>query len=391
LSNSIDGIGFHSSTSNIVTGNNVSYNPGGGITFYSSNNNTVTNNIVSHNSLDGISVTSSSDNLISRNVIRSNSIDGVILSASTNNTISSNTIADNSVSGFALLYYSSNNVIYHNNIQNAYQVSIDPTNPICAWSYNGEGNYWSDYRGRDPDGDGIGNESYSIDRDNEDKYPLMGTFSVFYMTFKGKQYDAVIISNSTIAGFGFEIGPETGNRIIRFNVTSAGGVSGFCRIRIPVELMNYSYIVMIGQKEITPTILNISDRIFAHLYFAFTDGEQTVRIISSDTLRSYGELLNRYLELQSRLFGLNLTYYSLVNNYSLLLDDYSKLQGNYNVLNDSYQEHLLVYSESAQNLRNLTYILAFVAGILIVTVAYLSRRQRMVARLESNTLVEDKH
>jgi parallel beta-helix repeat protein len=60
------------------------------------------------------------------------------------------------------------NTIYHNTIKN----SGDHVNPL-GWSLNNwddgsEGNYWSNYKGKDEDGNGIGDTSY-----NQDNYPLI--------------------------------------------------------------------------------------------------------------------------------------------------------------------------------------------------------------------------
>ncbi len=39
--------------------------------------------------------------------------------------------------------------------------------------YPSGGNYWSDYKGVDANGDGIGDTPHVIDEYNKDRYPLM--------------------------------------------------------------------------------------------------------------------------------------------------------------------------------------------------------------------------
>jgi nitrous oxidase accessory protein NosD len=67
---------------------------------------------------------------------------------------------------------SDNNTIQHNDfINNTKQAST--VDSQSSWDNGAQGNYWSDYRGTDTDGDGIGNTPYVIDADNNDNYPLM--------------------------------------------------------------------------------------------------------------------------------------------------------------------------------------------------------------------------
>ncbi len=74
--------------------------------------------------------------------------------------------------GIAIYWYSTNNLVYHNNFyeneKNAYD---DGTN---QWNNGKEGNYWDDYMGIDADGNGIGDTPYSINgTGNQDYYPFM--------------------------------------------------------------------------------------------------------------------------------------------------------------------------------------------------------------------------
>jgi len=243
-------------------------------------------------------------------------------------------------------------------------VAGDSTN---VWDDGRKGNYWSNYTGQDLNEDGIGDNPYVIDVNNQDNHPLMGIFSVFNVTSERETHHVTTICNSTISDFRFEIGPETGNKIIRFNVTSKDSTVGFCRVGVPTELMNYSLIVLVGVQEITPKILDdVSNETCIYLYFTYIHGSHTIRIISSKTLYLYNELLDKYIKLQVDLYNLNLSYFELLGNYS-------ELQESYRELNNSYQEHLSDYSQNVCNVRNLMYIFAATTAIFLMTTIYLSK------------------
>jgi len=121
------------------------------------------------NGAGGILLEYSNNSVIAGNIIL-NTMDGLSLLFSHNNTIISNTIKDNEMGLF--LGYSNSNIVYYNNfINNTEQaVTMDSQN---TWDNGVEGNYWSDYKGEDPNGEGVGDTPYMIDKDNEDNYPLV--------------------------------------------------------------------------------------------------------------------------------------------------------------------------------------------------------------------------
>jgi parallel beta-helix repeat protein len=364
-----EGISLLSSSGNVVCDNNISNN-NDGICLFSSSDNVISRNTISLSNYDGIYLYYAVNNVVSHNFVLYNNLDGISLYYSSGNVIYGNTVLNNYY-GIISFHSNGNNTIYHNNLNNTYQVWGDLVN---FWDHDGEGNYWSDYSGQDLNRDGLGDVPYLIDEIYQDSHPLMGAFSDFDVSLEGEAYDVTVISNSTISTFEFEIGRETRNRIIRFNATGEDDAAGFCRVRIPAKLLNYSHIVLIDGEEIIPTLLNVSNETYSYLYFTYLHKTNAIAIIYSEALHLYDELLNRYLKLQMDLYDLNETFNLLSSDYGVLSYNYSQLQTSFDKLNDAYREHLMEYSEQVQNLRNLTYILVAIAAIFIVTTIYLSKR-----------------
>ena len=151
--------------SNVIIKNFFINNPeGSGIDLDHSPNNTITNNTIwecgAVDSTMGawgasIFIHGEDSNRVYGNFIKNNLV-GVIVYGSPNTVFYDNVFADNQfdVSDFAGLGFG--------------------TVPSIARFDNGErGNYWDSYSGNDTNNDGIGDESYIIDENNVDKYPLI--------------------------------------------------------------------------------------------------------------------------------------------------------------------------------------------------------------------------
>jgi len=68
-----------------------------------------------------------------------------------------------------------NNTFYHNNFNGTILRLWDGVSGPNFWSTAGQGNYWSNYRGTDADGDGIGDTPYLMDTRDSEYKPLNGT------------------------------------------------------------------------------------------------------------------------------------------------------------------------------------------------------------------------
>jgi parallel beta-helix repeat protein len=168
------------SSNNIISGNDIF-----GIALSQSDNNSICENTIN----GGIGIYSSNHNRVFGNsivgagtaiLLTSYYIDG--LKFSSNNIIFGNNIENNSIG--VDVESTSNNTIYHNNfINNTRQVYVTP-NYAAFWDhdYPSGGNYWSDYNGTDlqsgpfqneTGSDGNGDTPYTIDGNNTDRYPLM--------------------------------------------------------------------------------------------------------------------------------------------------------------------------------------------------------------------------
>ena len=177
-----------SSNYNSISGNNITANNMIGIMLIRSSNNIIYGNDITNNK-NGIGLYSSSSNIISGNNVVNNEC-GIWLESSLNCSITGNNLAGNTNYGI-YLFGSSGNGIYHNNfVENTQQVydkswgypQLHSSKNVWDNGYPYGGNYWSDYDGTDlfcgsyqneTGSDGIGDISYIIDAENEDKYPLM--------------------------------------------------------------------------------------------------------------------------------------------------------------------------------------------------------------------------
>jgi len=137
-----------------------------------SDQNTITKNTIRDNA-HGITLVSAQKNTISGNNITNNQRTGIVLEGSNGNLIEDNTISLNTL-GINVDESSFSNRIIRNNFFNTQNVrsksatSIWSTIAPLTYTYLGTkklsrlGNYWSDYHGKDKNGDGIGDSPYGI-------------------------------------------------------------------------------------------------------------------------------------------------------------------------------------------------------------------------------------
>ncbi|HYE84644.1 MAG TPA: NosD domain-containing protein [Clostridia bacterium] len=103
-----------------------------------------------------------------------NSGDGIQIEGSDNNLVRDNYIGHNNNSQITIKSGSSNR-LYRNRIDgNPGGKGKDTDNGSGSlWDNGKEGNYWSGYKGKDTNKDGIGDMPYKIDSKGVDRYPLM--------------------------------------------------------------------------------------------------------------------------------------------------------------------------------------------------------------------------
>jgi parallel beta-helix repeat protein len=264
-----------SSNNNTVSGNSITVNSEYGIYLCSSSNNSIYGNNIANSEYGIYLCCYPSNNTVYGNNITANNC-GIVLGSSSNyNSIYGNNIANSEYGIY--LYSSSNNKLFHNSfVNNDIQVYLESSDSANIWDdgYPSGGNYWSDYTGVDSNLDGIGDSNYTIDADNDDRYPLMGLFSEFdWISIAAPEQRIQTICNSTISNLVYN------GTAICFNVSGQSETTGFCRICIPRVLMNSTYEVFVNGTKVHCNELNCSDSTYAYLYFNYTHSTKEVIII----------------------------------------------------------------------------------------------------------------
>jgi parallel beta-helix repeat protein len=216
----------------------------------------VVNNTLLRDNYYGLQVAKSNNSKILNNNIMNSSYAGIYIhDSSSNNVFFENIIENNSIGLWGS--NSPSNIFYHNNfVNNTNQWRALP--PVIL-DNGAEGNYWSDYEGSDTDSDGIGDSPFA-----GDSYPLMGMFTNFTVDYETQTYFLSTICNSTISSFEFD---ESHGKI-SFDVLGPNDTIGFCRIAIPIALIQHKCIILVDSR-VPPLFGNWTASTYGYRYFVY--------------------------------------------------------------------------------------------------------------------------
>jgi parallel beta-helix repeat protein len=274
-----DGVAINATfATNLVIAKN-NFSSGSDLSMAISNSSNV---LITGNNMDGFfqggEITDSSNLTFSFNII-TGTAEGIVLQNSNGSVIRGNQFTQDS-SGISLRQ-SNGNLIYDNDFNNNFK-DIASQQSVNQWDDGVEGNFWGNYTGIDANLDGVGDTPYLIDANNTDKHPLAGMFASYDVS--NQEVDCM--SNSSIKSCNFKINDST-QGVLALSVSAPNGTQGFCRIRLPVELINSSLAVTLDEQIITEPqthILPSSNENYTLVYISYSPSEHTIEIIGATSV-----------------------------------------------------------------------------------------------------------
>jgi len=257
-----------------------------GVHLWYGGNITITNNIIRRNN-NGVWLDKSRIINISGNNIEDN-IHAFAMEGAFHNTIYGNTIINNE-KGMWFIQYCSYNKIFHNNFLNVLGHAVsDPGSRGNVWD-NGHpsgGNFWSNYDGMDLDGDSIGDAPYNIDKNNQDRYPLIVPIVWNYSTpipivWEGTIHWVSLSTNSTVSMFKF----NQPQKQISFKVTGPSDTIGLCNVTIPRELLDGYFSVIID--NIPRAYAIYQNDTHTSIYFAYEHTTHNIQILATKVIPEF--------------------------------------------------------------------------------------------------------
>lgn len=187
---SLSGIALGYSDENDIVDNDLSYGPEplistssglvpqfvrqSAVELFHSSGNTVANNSISSAREYGIVLSdSSSNNTLQGNVVWGCELGIGVFNGSDGNNMAKNSVVLSAGSGITLKNSKGNAIHSNNFVANAGVAHDDGGN---SWNSDKEGNYWSDYGGRDANGDGVGEAPQRIPPYGADARPMVRPF-----------------------------------------------------------------------------------------------------------------------------------------------------------------------------------------------------------------------
>jgi hypothetical protein len=245
-----------------------------GISIFKSKNVKIFNNVI-ENCTWGLEVTNCTNIEVGYNVVK-NCGYGMRVSTTADLLIYAKTVTHNKV-GVVVLSTAGRNVLCRNNfIENEKNADVKGA---PKWDNGAEGNYWSDYKGEDKNGDGIGDSD--IPHLGLDYKPLVEPWSLRRF-FKVSDYTVEIVSNTTIASFFFN---QTSKKI-SFNSTGPTLAHGFCNVTIPKALIHGNFTVLLGENPIDFVKLENATHNFLHFNYTFSSTKKIFITVTEPTTPS---------------------------------------------------------------------------------------------------------